>query len=427
MSFYIKLLKWKKQMNRQEKSWILYDVANSAFVLVMITAVMPIFFKEFASAGLKPERSTALWGYSNSLAALIIGLAAPYLGTVADSRGFKKKFFTIFLITGIILTLLLTGVEKNNWFTCLLIFAGARICWAGANIFYDSFLVDICEENRRDKISSFGFAFGYIGSVIPFLAVIGILLGGGDRINEGNGIYYKAGFIITALWWAAFSIPALKNLHEREYSGRTEKTGTFRKFMKELGAVRKNRKVLLFLGAYFLYIDGVDTIISMAGAYGLDSGLDKVTLISAILAIQILAFPFAILFGKLSEYFKTKNVIISGIGVYLIISVLAFFLPEFESPAEKRTVFWIISVLVATSMGGIQALSRSYYSKIIPPEKSSEYFGIYNIFGKFAAIMGPFLMALTIEITGHSRNGVIPIIGLFLCGAILLNISDREK
>ncbi len=415
-------------MNKTERSWVLYDVANSAFVLIMITVVMPIFFKEFASAGLSMEKSTALWGYSNSGAALIIGILAPYLGTLADMSGKKKNFFTFFLFSGITATLLLMSVWKGAWTLCLGLFIAGRISWAGANIFYDSYLVDITEESRRDRISSYGFAFGYIGSVIPFLMVIGLLLAAGDRLNEGNGIYYKAGFFITALWWMVFSIPMIKNVKSRKVpdtAGHGE-SNSMRKFYGELKSVLKNRKVLTFLGAYFLYIDGVDTIISMAATYGLDSGLDKITLISAILAIQILAFPFALLYGKMTDYFSTKKIITAGIAVYIVITGLAYFLPSFETLQEKQLIFWILSVLVATSMGGIQALSRSYFSKIIPQEKSAEYFGIYNIFGKFAAILGPFLMGAAIQITGESRFGVVPIFILFISGAYLLSKCERD-
>lgn len=407
-------------MTREEKSWILYDVANSAFVLILITAIMPIFFKEFAADGLSNSRSTALWGYSNSAAALIVALLAPVLGALADYEGKKIIFFRFFLVTGIIATFSILFVTRGNWVFCIVVFIIARLAWSGANIFYDSFLTDVTTDERMDLISARGYAWGYIGSVVPFVAVIGIILHGGT--SQVSPIHYKIGFAITALWWFFFSIPMLKRVKQKNFIPAEEKpfTQSMKRLWSNISSWRENRNIYLFLLAYFLYIDGVDTVITMAAAYGIDSGLGTITLISAILLIQILAFPCALIYGRLAVKFSAKFMITAGIGVYTIITFIAFFLPGIQSQSSKIIVFFALSVLVASSMGGIQALSRSFYGKIIPPERSAEFFGMYNIFGKFAAIMGPLMMAVTTDLTGSSKYGILCILFLFISGGFLL-------
>lgn len=408
-------------MTREERSWILYDVANSAFILIMVTAVMPIFFKEIAAEGLTGAQSTSIWGYAISSAALITALAAPFLGALADYKGNKLRFFTAFLITGVAATLTLTAVNAGEWVLCFFIFIAAKISWSGANIFYDSFITDVTPPERTDRVSSFGYAWGYIGSTIPFIAVIIILM----SAEEGAPapFHYRIGFIITAVWWLLLSIPMLKNVRQKHFIPESEfplkdSVGRIISGLKNAGEFKN---AYLFLLAYFFYIDGVDTIISMAGAYGIDSGLSTTTLISAILAIQILAFPFAIIYGRLAEKFSAKKMIMAGIAVYTFITLIAFFLPDIKSYNGKVYVFWFLSFLVATSMGGIQALSRSFYSRLIPAERSAEFFGLYNIFGKFAAILGPFMMGVATQLTGNSRYGIICVIILFFAGGFILH------
>ncbi|HPR38332.1 MAG TPA: MFS transporter [Spirochaetota bacterium] len=414
-------------MTKEERSWILYDVANSAFILIMVTAVMPIFFKEIAAQGLTGAQSTSLWGYAISSAALITALAAPFLGALADYKGNKLRFFTAFLLTGVAATVALTAVDTGEWLLCFFIFLAAKISWSGTNIFYDSFITDVTTPERTDRISSSGYAWGYIGSTVPFIAVIIILMSaeGGKPLPY----HYRIGFIITAVWWLLLSIPMLKNVRQKHYipeseSPLKESIGRLISGIKNAG---EYKNAYLFLLGYFFYIDGVDTIISMAGAYGIDSGLSTVTLISAILAIQILAFPFAILYGKLAERFSAKKMIMAGIGIYTVITFIAFFLPGIQSQEGKTAVFWFLSFLVATSMGGIQALSRSFYSRLIPAERSAEFFGLYNIFGKFAAILGPFMMGLATQLTGNSRYGILCVMFLFFAGGTILYRVKAES
>ena len=410
-------------MKKVETSWILYDVANSAFVLVVVTTVMPLFFKQYASLSFENSVSTSNWAFANSFAALLVAFSAPILGTIADYQGFKKKFFLFFFALGIIATFLLTTIQANAWVWCLLIYICARIGYTAANIFYDAFLPDIAPPDRMDNLSSRGFAWGYIGSVVPFLAVVALMFTGEkDPVANFPVLGAKIGFVIVGLWWLLLSIPFIKNVTQAYYvaPSRTPVRDSFTRIINTFRAIRQFRKAFLFLLAYFFYIDGVDTIITMATAYGVDIGLGPPLLILAILMIQVVAFPFALLYGRLAEKYSSRNMLLAGIGVYMIITLTAFFLPSFDSHRTKVIVFWILAFLVATSMGGIQALSRSYFGKLIPPRNSAEFFGFYNIFGKFAAIVGPFLMGMVGRMTGETRYGVLSLLILFIVGGILL-------
>ncbi len=398
-------------------------MGNSAYVLIVVTGIMPIFFKEIASRGIADAVSTANWGFANSSASLVLAVLAPLLGSIGDYENLKKKFFLFFLCIGIVFTLLLVSCKPGAWFYCLSIYVGSHIGWAAANIFYDSFIVDVTDKQRMDSISSRGYAYGYIGSVIPFLLVIAvILLWPGDKTAPLSQAPAKIGFIIAAAWWLLFSAPMLKNVRHTHFIKRSTQpvrdgfvrlAGTFKK-------IKKFKQAFVFLIAYFFYIDGVDTIISMAAVYGLDLGLNAAMLILAILMIQITAFPFALLFGTLAEKYSAKFMIFVGIGVYSLITLIAFFLPTITDLKLRTFFFWILAFLTGTSMGGIQALSRSYFGKLIPADQSAEFFGFYNIFGKFAAISGPFIMGIITRLTGHARFGVLGILLLFIIGGALL-------
>lgn len=417
------------KLSTEERSWILYDVGNSVFVLVMVTALMPIFYKDFAASHLSSAISTAHWGFANSAASLVLALLSPLLGAMADYKMRKKYVFLAFLCIGLTFTLSLNVIQQGQWFLCLTLFVLARIGWAGANIIYDAFIIDVTSKERMDSISAKGYGFGYIGSVVPFAIIIGILYSAG--IADGLPVQAtKLGFIVVALWWGALSLPALKHLKQRHYIEPSARpvADSFKRLYQTMLEIKKHKQPFLFLAAYFFYIDGVGTIISMSTAYGRDLGFSITTLIGVILFIQIVAFPFALLFGKLAAIFTTKKMLFVGIGIYIVITLLAFFLPSIEDPSLRIYAFWFISFLVASAMGGIQALSRSFYGKLIPPEKSSEFFGFYNVFGKFAAITGPFLMGLVGGLTGHSRWGVLSLVLLFVIGALfLIQVNENHK
>jgi len=415
----------KLKMNREEISWVLYDVGNSAFVLVMITALMPIFFKDLAAGSMSAAESTANWGFANSAASLILALLAPILGAMADYKKRKKRFFLFFLALGIGFTLLLPLVGESQWLLCLVLFVVARVGWAGANIFYDAFLVDVTSRERMDALSSKGFAYGYIGSVIPFGLILWLIFSAGMHASLPPTAT-KTGFVIVAFWWLIFSLPAIKNLRQVHFIASTGSgvRESFGRLVQTVRNIRKHKQVFLFLAAYFFYIDGVGTIISMSTVYGRDIGFGATLLIVVLLFIQIVAFPFALLFGRLASLFSTKRMLFVGIVIYCLATLLAFLLPSIADPSLKLMSFWCIAFLVASAMGGIQALSRSFFGKLIPAEKSAEFFGFYNIFGKFAAITGPLMMGVTTRMTGESRWGVLSIMILFVLGGVLLTLVD---
>ncbi|MEO2075626.1 MAG: MFS transporter [Bacillus sp. (in: firmicutes)] len=412
------------RMTKQEKSWVFYDWANSAYSILITTAIFPLYFKAAANkAGLAASTSTAYWGYANSFATLLISLCAPILGSIADFKGFKKRFFTFFFALGIVFTLLLAVVPSNQWLILLICYMFTVIGFGGTNIFYDAFLVDVTTEERMNKISSRGYAMGYIGSTIPFIIGIAlILLSDRGVLPLTVSVASQAAFAITALWWGLFTIPMLKHVKQVYYKERVPNPifNGFKQLFETFKKIKLYRPLFLFLIAYFFYIDGVNTIITMSTAYGSDLGIDSTNLLIILFATQVVAAPFAVLYGRLADKFKSKTMLLVGIFVYIVICTYAYFL--------KTTLdFWILAMLVASSQGGIQALSRSYFAKLVPKESSNEFFGFYSIFYKFAAILGPFLVGFTAQLTGNTNSGVFSLIVLFIVGGIvLLRVPEAE-
>ncbi|WP_040211139.1 MFS transporter [Clostridium polynesiense] len=412
------------KFSKSEKSWVLYDWANSAYTLTLTSTILPLYFKSLAGeAGVSAANSTAYWGYANSIATLILAVLAPILGTIADYKGFKKKFFTLFFVIGVVFTMLLSVIPPYAWVLLLAFYVLTAVGFSGANIFYDSFLIDVTTEERMDKVSTAGFAWGYIGSTIPFIiCMIIVILSQQKMIPLSVPSASKVSFILTAIWWGVFTIPLLKNVTQNY--GIPVEANPISKSFKRLGKTFQNIKhhkaLFLFLLAYFFYIDGVDTIIKMATSYGSDLGISSNSLLIILLVTQFVAFPFALLYGKLAEKVGAKKMLYVGIIIYTFICIYAFFM--------KTTLdFWILAMLVGTSQGGIQALSRSYFGKLVPKENSNEFFGFYNIFGKFAAIMGPFLVGIVTMKTGKSNYGVFSIIVLFIIGGIILTLVPEPK
>ncbi|MBP2242802.1 UMF1 family MFS transporter [Cytobacillus eiseniae] len=414
-----------KKMSKPERSWVFYDWANSAYSIVIVTAIFPLYFKSAAAeAGIASATSTAYWGYANSIATLIVSILAPLLGTIADFRGFKKRFFTFFASLGIIFTLLLAVVPMEQWLILLGCFVLTSIGFAGANIFYDAFLVDVTSEDRMNRISANGFALGYIGSTIPFVISIGIIIMAQQEIiSLSVGVASQIAFVITALWWGFFTMPMLKNVEQKYYVERVPNpvATSFKKLFVTLKNIKAYRALFLFLLAYFFYIDGVHTIFTMATAYGSDLGIGSTTLLIVLFVTQIIAAPFTVLFGKLGQKFTEKRIIMVGILIYIGICVYAYFM-------KSAIDFWVLAMLVGTVQGGVQALSRSYFAKLVPKESSNEFFGFYNIFGKFAAIAGPVLVGATAQITGNTNSGVFSLVILFVIGGILLlRVPDHNR
>jgi len=396
---------------------MMYDWANSAYSIIITTALFPLFYKQVATnAGIANSDSTAYLGYAVAAATFIVALIGPVLGSLADYQGLKKKFFYLFFAIGSLSTATLAFVPEGNGIFLLIVYAVTAVGFHGANILYDAFLVDVTPEKRMDQISSRGFGLGYIGSTIPFMISIAlVLLSDKGVIPLPTMISMRLAFIITAIWWIVFTVPMLRNVIQIHSIPRDSNIikGSFKRVANTFKDIRKYRNVFLFLVAYFFYIDGVGTIISMSTAYGTDLGISATTLLIILFVTQVVAAPFAIIYGRLSQRFTGKKMLYVGIYVYIIVCIYAFFM-------KTETDFWILAMLVATSQGGIQALSRSYFAKLVPKEKANEFFGFYNIFGKFASVMGPLLVAVTSQLTGNSAYGVFSLVILFIIGITVL-------
>ena len=399
------------KLNEKEKRWILYDVGNSAFVLLVAT-IIPIYFNYLAGkAGLSDVDYLAYWGYAASICTVIVAILGPVLGTIADTKGYKKPIFMISILIGTIACSLLGLMAQ--WMAFLIVFLIAKVGFSASLIFYDSMLSDITDEERMDYVSSQGYAWGYIGSCVPFVLCLVIVLGSdtlGIRMETAMGI----AFVLVAVWWLLMSLPLLKNYEQKYYV--EKKPHAIAQSFKRLGETFKNMKeekqVFMFLLAFFFYIDGVYTIIDMATAYGSALGLDSTGLLLALLVTQIVAFPCAIIFGNLSYRIRTEKLIIVCIFAYLGIAIFAVFL-------KTQLQFWILAILVGMFQGGIQALSRSYFTKIIPEEHSGEYFGLMDICGKGASFVGTTIVSIVSQLTGNISMGVGMIAILFCIGIVI--------
>jgi len=507
-----------KRFTKKERSWILYDWANSVYATNIMAAIFPTIFVAFAGEG-----GDIWWGYGTSFATLIIAILAPILGSIADYKGMKKKLFTAFMLLGVTATALIA--VTNDWRFMLVAYVISKIGFSGSNLFYDSFLTDVTTNERMDKVSSWGYAMGYIGgSTIPFVLSIGMLL----ALGYSSPVAQKFSILITSVWWLVFTIPFLKNVEQVHYIERPEKISIRTAFDNVLGTMRdigSSRGMLLFMLAYFFYIDGVDTVISISTAYGTALGLGATGMILALLVTQIVAMPSSILFARMARKITTRKAILLAIAVYMVISLVGFYMGfslephqeayqqsyaarqaewtdslakyPFEDGEAARAalggalkdaqaalpgdslplsdlhfeassyssgdlqlleqaradlalalgeykaaeapliadyaqalrlstiLFWSMAILVGTMQGGIQAVSRSYFGKLVPKKRSNEYFGFFDIFGKFATVIGPLLYALVGGWTGRSSWGALGLLLLFLAGFVILLLAKK--
>ena len=407
----------KFRLTKQEKHWVLYDVGNSAFTL-LVSTIMPIYFNHLAgTAGLSDVDYLAYWGYAASISTLLVALLGPVFGTLADYKGYKKPIFLAFLAVGAVGCISL-GLAKQ-WLLFLVLFVVAKVGYSGSLIFYDSMLPDVTEPDRMDNISSLGYAWGYIGSCLPFVACLVPVLFA-DSLGLTMASAMMLAFCITAVWWVGMSLPLVKSYRQKHYVERQPGAmgASFARLWNTLKNAKKEKKIFLFLLAFFFYIDGVYTIIDMATAYGSALGLDSTGLLLALLVTQIVAFPFAILFGRLAKKHSSEKLISLCIIAYFGIAVFAIFL-------ASQWQFWMLAVMVGMFQGGIQALSRSYFTKIIPPEQSGEYFGLLDICGKGAAFLGTTIVSLVSQITGNMSTGVGMIAILFVIGFTLFRMAAK--
>ena len=420
-----------KGLTKEEKSWILFDWSSQSYVMIVMTTIMSLHFLHSADvAGIDGEVASAYWGIGNSIATFIAGVLAPILGTLSGYHGRKKLLFNFFNFVAIVSTIALAFVPEAYWWILLIIFVISSIGFAGGNKIYDAFLVDVAPDENMHRVSTLGFAMGYIGGAIAFiLAIVLVVLAEFQVINIAVSMAYRLSFLVAAVWWIIFYIPMFKNVHQKY--GVPAEAGYVRKSFvrvwETLKEVMNHKKVLLFLIAFFFYSDGVGSIIRLATAYGNTIGLDAMTLLMVLLVTQFVAFPFAIIYGRMAIKFGAKKTIYFGIGTYIVVCSIALFMNP-ERDIETLTImFWSLAMLVGTAQGGIQALSRSYFSKIIPKEKSNEFFGIYNIFGRFASIIGTTLFGLVALATGQPHYGIAIIAVLFVLAAIIFRFVPDDR
>jgi len=412
--------------------WALYDWANSAFATTVIAGFFPIFFKQYWSAGADPTISTARLGFANSVAGVIVAILAPVLGAIADRGSAKKKFLIFFAYMGVVMTSSLYMVAKGNWPLAIMLFVIASVGFSGGNIFYDSLLTGVASEKRLDFVSGLGFSFGYLGGGMLFAFNVWMTLSPETFGFTDSGEAVRFSFLTVGIWWAVFSIPLLLLVKEpgndETLSGIKAVNAGIVQLKSTFREIRHLKTIFLFLTAYWLYIDGVDTIVRMAVDYGMSIGFKSNDLIVALLITQFVGFPSAITFGYLGGKIGARKAIFIAITVYLFVSIWGAFM-------QSKNEFYILAIIIGLVQGGIQALSRSFYAKIIPANKSAEYFGFYNMLGKFAAVFGPVVMGgagLLIKSMGYSsdiasRASITSISIFFIAGGILFYFVDEDK
>jgi UMF1 family MFS transporter len=415
----------EKLEKRSVLSWAMYDWANSAFATIVLAAFFPVFFRGFWSADQASESITMRLGLANSIASLVIVALGPILGAVADSGGMKKRFLFAFLSMGVGATGALYWVAKGQWAAAMVLFILSTIGFMGANVFYDALLVCVTSRDRYDFVSAFGFSLGYLGGGLLLAVCVAMTLRPASFGLASDVEAVRLSFLFTGVWWAVFSIPLFLFVKE---PGADEGPGLlaaarggFAQLAETFREIRQLKQVFLFLLAYWLYIDGVDTIIRMAVDYGMALGFGTNGLIIALLITQFVGFPAAIVYGKLGQRYGAKYGIVFGIVVYVLVTVWAFFMSE-------AWEFYALAVTIGLVQGGVQALSRSLFASIIPADKSAEFFGFYNMLGKFAAVIGPVLVGWVGVMTGNPRAGILSLLILFTAGgAILLRVKPNEQ
>ncbi len=406
-------------------AWCMYDWANSAFATTIMAAVLPTFYSDVAGANLKPVQASTYWGYTNTIAMLLAAVAAPILGAIADHSGTKKRFLSGFASLGILFTALLVLVSTGDWLMASVFYVLGRIGFAGANIFYDSLLPHIAHPDEIDQVSTKGFALGYLGGGLLLMVNLAWILKPEWFGLPGAEMASRLSFLSVAIWWALFSVPLLSRVPEPPFvqepgeSDNPARAG-FQRLGRTFRGIRRYRELFKFLIAFWLYNDGIGTIIIMAAIFGKEIGIQTEYLIGAILALQFLGIPFSFAFGWLARKLGTKRSILLALGVYIVIAIGGYFM-------QTGLHFWILAFLAATVQGGSQALSRSLFGRMVPKAKTAEFFGFYDVSSKFAGIAGPALFGLMGQLTGSSRLGIVSLIIFFIVGGLFLSqVNETE-
>ena len=406
-------------MTRAQRAWVLYDVGNSAFATTIMAVVLPIYFESVAGAGLAAGRPTAYWGYATTVAMLLSAVTAPVIGAMADARGRRRAWLGLFAFSGAALTGALAGVGAGAWPLALLIYVGARLAFANSVVMYDSLLPHVALPARRDGLSALGFACGYLGGGLLLAAQLQVIQHP-DWFGIPEGTWpTRSVFLMTGVWWALFTLPLLRGVSERPVAGApvvgvpAQLRAAFARLRRTYTELRRHRQVMTFLVAFWLYNDGIGTIMSMAAIFAAEIGLDRDRTIVALLLVQFLGFPFSIAFGGIAGRIGARNAIAIGLVGYTIVCVCAWFI-------RTDTHFFLLAIGVSLFQGGCQALSRSLFASMIPGERSSEFFGFYNVSSKFASLLGPVIVSTVALLTGDARDGIFALILLFLGGLVLL-------
>ncbi len=409
-------------LHRPVIAWALYDWANSVFAVVVLTTFFPLFFREYWAQGISSAQTTFYLGSANASASLFIVVAAPFLGAVADQGGFKKRLLLFFASGGAAATAAFFWIPQGEWLLAVSLFLVSTISWMSANVFYDALLLDVASETQLDQISALGFALGYLGSGLMFAGCIWLTLHPESAGLASTNEAVSVSFLITALWWALFTLPLMFFVQEKRRRDKVTVAGAafsgYQQLINTFRDLRQLKPVLLFLAAYWLYIDGVDTIIRMAVDYGKAIGFDSKGLIKAVLITQFIAFPAALFFGWLGHRIGARRAILLGISAYAVMTIWA-------SRMTESWEFYALAAGIGLFQGGIQSLSRSYYARLIPADKAAEFFGFYNMLGKFAAIFGPMMVGTVGVISGDARLGMLSLLVLFFAGGILLLCQGR--
>jgi UMF1 family MFS transporter len=411
--------KYKKIIN----AWSMYDWANSAFATTIMAAVLPIYYSVIASPVLTPNQSTAYWGYTNSIALILVALLSPVLGAIADFRGQKKRYLTIFALLGIGATALMYFLITGDWLLASILFILGNIGFSGANVFYDSLLPHIAQKDDIDQVSSRGYAMGYLGGGILLAVNLAMIMLAPEELT---GLMTRLSLASVAVWWLVFTIPLWKRVPEpprrifKEEAMENPIQAGFKRLGETFSEIRKYGDLFKFLVAFWLYNDGIGTIITMATIYGNEIGIGQTDLIGALLMVQFVGIPFSFAFGWLAKKLGTKRSIFLSLGVYSLIAIGGYFM-------TSAIHFWILGFAVAMVQGGSQALSRSLYGRMVPKAQSAEFFSFFSVSGKIAGVFGPLVFGLVSQAMGNSRLGIVSLIIFFISGALLLTRVNENK